>query len=90
MRYALRNQDKIAAALGDDYLQNHLIASLDCFFRLVDEDAMDDFWIVSGETRYPILRINDINNEGTMLEFAVLERKFDVLRLAFIRQTNEQ
>lgn len=23
MRYALRKQDKIAAAIGDDYLKNH-------------------------------------------------------------------
>lgn len=89
MRYALRNQDKIAAALGDDYLQNHLIASLDCFFRLFDGDAMNDFWIVSSGTKYPILRINDINFDGAMLEFAVIERRFDVLRLAYIGQTNE-
>ena len=88
MRYALRNQDKIAKALGDDYLTNHLIASLDCFFRLVGDDVIYYFRIDTGETKYPILRINDINFDGAMLEFAVIERKFDVLKLAYIRQTN--
>lgn len=84
MRYALRNPDKIAAVLGGDYLMNHLAASLDRFFRLVGEEAMYDFWITKGETKYPILRINDINHENIMLEFAVIERKYDVLRLAFM------
>ena len=28
MRYALRKQDKIAAAIGDDYLKNHILKVL--------------------------------------------------------------
>lgn len=32
MRYALRRQDKIATAYGGDYLEGHIIASLDGFF----------------------------------------------------------
>lgn len=32
MRYALRKQDKIATAYGGDYLEEHIIASLDGFF----------------------------------------------------------
>ena len=34
MRYALRKQDKIAAAIGDDYLKNHILKSLDSFIVL--------------------------------------------------------
>lgn len=30
MRYALRKQDKIAAAIGDDYLKNHILKSQRC------------------------------------------------------------
>lgn len=85
MRYALRNQDKIAASLSSDYLHQHIIASLNRFFETVDEDALNDYWIgyIPNE-RYPILRINDIADEDCMLEFAVIGRQFDVLRLAFL------
>lgn len=82
MRYALRNQEKIAGAYGAEYLQKHLLASLDEFFRVTDEDALDDLWITPGD-KFKILQINDLANEDAMLEFAIIDRKFDVLKLAF-------
>ncbi len=85
MRYALRNQDKIATAYSPEYLQQHLIASLDNFFRTVDEDAMSCYWrIDTSECQYPILAINDTADENCMLEFAIIGRQYDVLKLAFM------
>ena len=85
MRYALRNQDKIATHYGEDYLKQHLLASLDDFFRMVDEDAMNDYWVINTiEYKYPILRINDLADSNAMVEFAVVGRQFDVLKLAFM------
>lgn len=85
MRYALRNQDKIAAAYGLDYLQQHLIDSLKKFFETVDEDALNDYWVINiPNERYPILRINDMADENCMLELAIIGRVYDVLKLAFL------
>ena len=85
MRYALRNQEKIAAAYSPEYLQQHLIASLDRFFQIVDEDALADYWrIDTSECQYPILSINDTVDVDCMLEFAVIGRQYDVLKLAFM------
>lgn len=85
MRYALRNQDKIAASYGEDYLKQHLIASLDNFFKVVDEDAMGEYYRMdTGECKYLILRINDLADSNAMVEFAVVGRQFDVLKLAFM------
>lgn len=85
MRYALRNQDKIAAKFGESYLRQHLLSSLKKFFETVDEDALNDYWVVNiPNERYPILRINDMADENCMLEFAIIGRQYDVLRLAFL------
>lgn len=85
MRYALRNQDKIAAAYSPEYLQQHLIDSLNKFFEYVEEAELEDFWIVRiPNERYQILRISDIADENCMLEFAIISRQFDVLKLAFL------
>ena len=51
MRYALRNQDKIAEAYSPDYVKC-LIESLDHFFKTVDEDAIVDYWRIN--TMQPI------------------------------------
>lgn len=85
MRYALRNQNKIAAAYGADYLQQNLIDSLNRFFETVDEDALNDYWVLTapGEP-YPILRINDVADNNCMVEFAIISRQYDVLKLAFL------
>lgn len=85
MRYALRKQDKITASYGEDYLKQHLLASLNVFFRNVDEDALNEYWrIDTSDCKYPILRINDIADDDAMVEFAIIGRQYDVLKLAFM------
>ncbi|MCM1075985.1 MAG: hypothetical protein NC411_01330 [Bacteroides sp.] len=85
MRYALRNQDKIANSYSKEYLNQHLLASLNQFFKVVDEDDLDDYWIINTtEYKYPILRINDLADNNVMLEFAVIDRQLDVFKLAFM------
>lgn len=93
MRYALRNQEKIAAAYGSAYLKYHLLDSLDAFFvKCKDEDALQDYMIDCGgisyiETRdggYEILSINDVADDNAMVEFAWLDTKYDVVKLAFL------
>lgn len=89
MRYALRNQDKIAAVFDEDYLKNHIIQSLDRFFANNDNDCfiksveLDTYQAESGES-YTVLRVNDIADDNAMLEFAVIGQQFDVLKLAFL------
>lgn len=92
MRYALRNQDKIAKAFGEDYLQTHIIASLDKFFRASSKAVIDrcittavvttDEEQKSVEREY--LRINDAVDRDAMQEFIILDRTWDVLRLAYV------
>lgn len=94
MRYALRNQEKIAAAYSSAYLKYHIIDSLEAFFsKGYDEEEIYDYIISCGcgmsyiETRsgnYEILRINDVADDNAMLEFAWLDTKYDVVKLAFI------
>lgn len=89
MRYALRKQDKIASVFGDDYLKNHIIQSLDCFFANSDDDRiiggidLDAYQATSGES-YAVLRCNDLADGNAMLEFAVIGQQFDVLKLSFL------
>ena len=86
MRYALRKQDKIAAAIGDDYLKNHILKS---FFRKSNDECiissveLDTYQTESGES-YAVLRVNDLADDNAMLEFAVIGKEFDVLKLAFL------
>lgn len=85
MRYALRNQEKIAAAYSNDYLQQHIIASLNDYFVTTSADEIEealDFQTINGK-EYQILQINDVANEDAMLEFVVIGRLYDVFRLAF-------
>lgn len=89
MRYALRKQDKIASTLGDDYLKNHIIKSLDYYFgkccneRIKDDISQEEYVSRTGEN-YPILRINDLTDDNAMLEFAVIGQQYDILKLAFL------
>lgn len=44
MRYALRNQDKIAAAYSSEYLKEHIIGSLDSYFNVPrSQEEVEDF-----------------------------------------------
>lgn len=85
MRCALRNQEKIAAAYGTDYLQQHIIASLYKYFADASEEKIEEaleYHNINGK-EYQILQINDVANEDAMLEFVVIGRQYDVFRLAF-------
>lgn len=89
MRYVLRNQDKIASVYSEAYLSEHIIKSLDCFFANSDDDRifgdieLDTYQTESGES-YAVLRINDLADDNAMLEFAVIGKQYDVLKLAFL------
>lgn len=86
MRYALRNQDKIAATYSADYLQQHLIASLDDFFAKAQTGVIEEtleYQNINGK-EYQLLRINDTADERCMLEFVVIGRQYDVFQLAFL------
>lgn len=48
MRYSLRNKQKIAAAYSEDYLNKHIIASLDKYFTQSDEQITDDAMAADG------------------------------------------
>lgn len=88
MRYALRKLDKIASAMGEDYLNNHILKSLDSFFTVNDDDnvissiELDAYQTQSGES-YAVLRVNDVD-DNAMLEFAVIGQQYDVLKLSFL------
>lgn len=77
MRYALRNQEKIKAKLGEEKLQR-IIKSLNIFFEDVIEIPVEP-----SEEEYPLLIINDVVHPINSIEFYVLEIRFDVARLAF-------
>ncbi len=89
MRYALRKLDKIASAMGKEYLNNHILKSLNNFFAQNDDDnvissiELDAYQTQSGES-YAVLRVNDISDDNDMLEFAVIGQQYDVLKLSFL------
>ena len=85
MRCALRNQEKIAAAYGTDYLQQHIIASLYKYFADASEEEIEEvleYQTINGK-EYQVLQINDVADEDAMLEFVIVGRQYDVFRLAF-------
>lgn len=88
MRYALRNQEKIAAVYSNDYLQQHIIASLKYAFENTPTEVFEEALTVEYQTingkNYQIIRVNDLADNDAMLEFAVVGRQYDVLKLAFI------
>lgn len=87
MRYALRNQEKIAATYSKDYLQQHIIASLDEAFANISTEVIEEAMTVEYQTingkNYPYIRVNDVADEDAMIEFVVIGRQYDVLKLAF-------
>lgn len=88
MRYSLRNKQKIAAVYSEDYLNKHIVASLDRYFTKSDEkitdDAMQEFLKTANGAEYPLLRVNDVADEKAMIEVAVVGQQYDVLKLAFL------
>jgi hypothetical protein len=91
MRYALRNQDKIAAVYSSEYLKEHIIGSLDSYFNVPrSQEEVEDFIYSScvcystNQGNYPIMQINDIADDNAMLEFAWIGTQYDVIKLAFL------
>ncbi len=89
MRYALRKQAKIASVYSEDYLNKHIIKSLDSYFgNTSDEHITDDIsqegYVSRAGEDYPLLRINDLSDNNAMLEFAVIGQQYDVLKLSFL------
>jgi hypothetical protein len=89
MRFALRKQNKIQEAYGEEYLTQHVLHSLEEFFDThSDEEVTEAIELTGSITRngtvYRILRINDTADDNCMLEFAVTGHAYDVIRLAFL------
>lgn len=85
MRYALRNQEKIAAAYSTDYLQQHIISSLYKYFADASEEEIEEaleYQTINGK-EYQVLQINDVADKDAMLEFVIVGRQYNVFRLAF-------
>ena len=84
MRFALRKQDKIKEVLGNEYLENNILQSLNKYFENSDNDRIysdiePDGYVTDYGNKYPLLRINDVANSDAMLEFAVMGQMYDVL-----------
>lgn len=89
MRFALRKQDKIKAVLGNEYLENNILQSLNKYFENSDNDRIysdiePDGYVTDYGNKYPLLRINDVANSDAMLEFAVMGQMYDVLNLSYV------
>lgn len=80
MRYALRNQAKIAEQLGAEAL-TRLKDSLKQYFAQV-EDPEEYLYKVPG-LPYPILTIPDTTTGKTDIRFYFIRKQWDVLTLAF-------
>ena len=85
MRYALLNQEKIAAEYSKDYLQQHIIASLYKYFADASEEEIEEaleYQTINGK-EYQVLQINDVADKDAMIEFVIVGRQYNVFRLAF-------
>ena len=83
MRYALRNKSKITASLGGGYLQT-LIKSLDAHFATHETiTEIESKQIGQNDLRF--IDVEDVT-PGNAYRFVILNRKFDVYRLAFLKQ----
>ena len=78
MRYILRNQDKIAASIGEDLLKR-IVKSLEAEFNGRENH---DIKTIEGE-KLPLLLINDAGHSFNMITFYVVNETFDVYLLAF-------
>jgi hypothetical protein len=87
MRYALRKKDKIASAYSEQYLNDHIIQSLNRYFSTHNDSEIAETIEIADKVdniNYPILRINDVADDNCMLEFAVLGQTYDVIKLSFL------
>lgn len=81
MRYALRNQDKIRNALGEDLLLR-ILESLKQGFELWGDNIDKQIKSVEGHP-YPILTLDDAQHSSNAVAFYVVKKQFDVYTLAF-------
>lgn len=78
-RYALRNQQKISDTFGKDYTEL-ILKSLDYYFANANQIVMYDY---EGQP-YSIIHVDNVQpNTDMFFEFYVLEKKYDVYRLAY-------
>ncbi|MEQ3162088.1 hypothetical protein AAA214_02920 [Parabacteroides goldsteinii] len=81
MRYALRNQDKIRNALGEDLLLR-LLESLKQGFELWGDNIDKQIESVEGHP-YPLLTLNDAGHSNNVVAFYVIKKQYNVYTLAF-------
>lgn len=81
MRYALRNQDKIRNALGEDLLLR-ILESLKQGFELWDDNIDKQIESIEGHP-YPILTLNDAQHSSNVIAFYVVKKQYNVYTLAF-------
>jgi hypothetical protein len=79
MRFALRNQDKIAESLGKDYLET-LRKSLMAYFA--ERDEIPEYDIEGG--KYRAITVPN-SRRGSEIEFVfvIIRKKYDVYNLAY-------
>ena len=85
-RYALMNQERIKNSLGEEYLKNHLVASLDSLFSfdLNLEELIEMSEPLAVNDRYDFITANDVADEDDMLLFAIIGITYDVVKLAYV------
>ena len=87
-RYSLRNQHKIKASLGDDFLKL-LIDSLDSFFQGVDDiepyETVDLFKDEKKGLTY-IFIPNVQPGTNSEFQFVLTRKMYDVYNLAYLQQ----
>lgn len=92
MRYALRKKDKIASVYSDQYLNDHIIQSLNKHFQIHNDsdiaETIETTYKVDN-INYPVLRINDVADDRFMLEFAILGQTYNVIKLSFLGRIKE-
>lgn len=77
-RYSLRNQNKIAHAYSQEYLQR-MIRSLNEYF----ENATEIEELDSGDNRFNMIAVDDIDHTVSQFAFYIISKTYDVYRLAF-------
>ena len=87
MRFALRKKDKIASVYSDQYLNDHIIQSLNKYFEIHNDSEIAEATETACKVdniNYPVLRINDVADNRCMLEFAILGQTYNVIKLSFL------
>ena len=81
MRYALRNQEKIKSALGEDLLLR-ILDSLKQGFELWGDNIDKQIESVEGHP-YPLLTLDDAQHSSNVIAFYVVKKQYNVYTLAF-------